>query len=135
VIRRRFGQHQPEKLAQGKRIGCAPRSRARRPILRSNRSAATGSSGPAAGGGDPRPHRTAHTSPRRGCRSRADRESDSVARRTGGRHCAAGPRLPPTSRPDSHAAFVCPSPSAQCSTATGLARNTFIQYCLVYGET
>ena len=28
MIRRRFGQHQPEKLAQGKRIGCAPRDRA-----------------------------------------------------------------------------------------------------------
>jgi len=78
------------------------------PKLRNSRSAATGSSGPAAGLVGPRRRRTARTDPRRSRRSHAGRKFDSVARRRDARYCAAGLGSPPTSRPASRAAFVCP---------------------------
>jgi hypothetical protein len=74
VIGRCLGQHQPEKLAQRKRVRRTPTQwPARRPSLRSSRSAATGSSGPAGGLVGPRPRRTVRTGPRRIGRSRAGR--------------------------------------------------------------
>ncbi len=129
MIRRRFRQHQAEKLAQANSPRRATRSRARRPGLRNSQSAATGSSGPARVPAGPHRRRIARTSPRRIRRSYAGRESDSVARRTDGRRCAANPVSPPTSTPASHVAVVCPSPlpavkyvvsimSIHCSTMT-----------------
>jgi hypothetical protein len=53
-------------------------------------------------------------------RSRAGRGSDSVACRTDGRRCAAGPGSPPTSRPASRTAVVCPSPSTTVEYATSI---------------
>ena len=59
----------------------ATRSRARRPSLRSRRSAADGSSGPAPALVGRRPRRTARRALRRIHRSRAGRDSDSLASR------------------------------------------------------
>ena len=113
MVRRRLRQHQPEKLAQRKRIGRTPRDRALRvqafeiadqqqPEVAARRQA-----GPALVRVE-----SLRTVLRRTRRSRARRGSDSAACRTDARHCAAGPGSPPTSTPASRAAFVCPSPSA-----------------------
>src|SRR5581483_3828099 len=113
MVRRRLRQHQPEKVAQRKRIRGSPSDGAfgvqtsevadqEQPEIASRRQSWAG----------PRPRRIAGRGLQGSHRSRVGREFDSAVYRADARHSAAGRWSPPTSTFASPAAVVCPSPSA-----------------------
>jgi hypothetical protein len=114
MIRRCVRQHQPEELAQRKRVGRTPRDGALRvqpfevPDQQQPDVAARRETRAANLVG----HRTADTVLRRSRRSPRCREFDSVACRTGARPYVAGLGPPPTSRSASADAVACQSPCA-----------------------